>query len=196
LLGAKTEIPVKKSQEKAMRSIPFLQSQLAYERAAGRTATLLVLVTVLGLGLAANAQNSLFQPGDVFISLQATSQVGEFTPHGMLVQTLNIPSQPSGMAFDLNGNLYVTDIGGASEFNNNGVLVNPNFITGQVLPVSISMPGGSFPALVGDEDLFVINQYNNLGQLINSYSVQTNGLVGPSFLDLLPDRRTVLYTLV
>jgi hypothetical protein len=178
-----------------MRSIQFLQSQLFSETLAIRkAATLTALVLLFGLGLAANAQDSAFQPGDVFVSLE-TAQVKEFTPAGVLVQTLDSPSQSAGMAFDLNGNLYVTDLGGVSEFNNNGVLINPSFITGQALPVSISMPGGYFPALVGDEDLFVINKYNNLGQLIDSYNVETNGLVGPSFVDMLPDRQNVLYTL-
>lgn len=165
-----------------------------------RKATLLVLTGILVLGLAADAQ-SAFQNGDVFVAV-GNGQVKEFTPAGTLVQTLSDSTgrDTAGLAFDLDGNLYVAGnsggVGAVSKFNNNGVLINANFITGQVLPVSISMAGGSFPALVGDEVVLVINQYNNLGALINSYTVQTENGVGPSFLDLLPDMQTVLYTCV
>jgi hypothetical protein len=125
---------------------------------------------------------------------------------GMLVQTLNDTTGSSittGMAFDANANLYVTNfsLGTVSEFDGNGNLVNANFIsgTGQVSPESISMPGGQFPLLLGDADLHdqngngIINQYSNTGALLNTWHVQVENR-GTDWVDLQPDGQTVLYT--
>lgn len=152
--------------------------------------------TVLSLGLAVHAQNNVFRPGDVFLSV-GSGQVKEFTSSGALVQTLNdgTGGETSGLAFDASGNLYVSnfDQGTAAKFNSNGTLINSRFISGQAQPDAISIRGGLFPALVGDAALSVINQYDSSGHLLNSYPVQTQ-LGGTQFVDLQPDHETALYT--
>lgn len=147
--------------------------------------------------LAGAAQASDFANGDVFVAI-GNSTVQEYTPNGVLVQTLNDLSgstYTTGMAFDSTGNLYVTNfsIGTLSQFNIHGALMNTNFITGQVNPESMSMPGGSFPALVGDAGQGVINQYNAAGGLINSFAVAIQNR-GTDWVDLQPNRSTVYYT--
>ena len=126
-----------------------------------------------------------YTPGDVFVAI-GSGEVQEFTPTGVLVQTLNDTTgstYTAGMAFDIQGNLYVTNfsLGMISEFDINGNLINANFVsgTGQVTPESISLPGGQFPAIVGDADFHdqngngIISQYDSTGALLT---------VGPSRL--------------
>lgn len=123
------------------------------------------LIFVLGLSVSASA--GTYQTGDVFAAI-GSGQVDEFTPTGVLVQTLNDTTgsfYTAGMAFDNSGNLYVTNfsVGTISEFNNAGALVNANFITGQTNNESIATGTGNFPILVGDAGLNLINQYNSSG---------------------------------
>ena len=125
-----------------------------------RKATLTALAVVLGLALAANAQQEKDNPhglardvpsvpqakhsppgrhmryaaGDVFVSV-GTGQVIEFTPTGTIVQILDDTTgstYTAGSAFDKAGNFYVTNfsLGSVSEFDVNGNLVNANFISG------------------------------------------------------------------
>jgi hypothetical protein len=197
-----------------------------------RKQTLTVLGLVLGLALAVNAQQMRYvpddqrmergspveplkhaptrhpvryTPGDVFVAI-GSGEVQEFTPTGVLVQTLNDTTgstYTAGMAFDIQGNLYVTNfsLGMISEFDINGNLVNANFVsgTGQVTPESISLPGGQFPAIVGDADFHdqngngIISQYDSTGALINRWSVAVESR-GTDWSDLQPDGHTVLYT--
>ena len=101
------------------------------------------------------------------------------------------------MAFDSNGNLYVTNfqIGSVSKFDYNGVLVNKNFITGQINPESISIPGGQFPALVGDAGAPFIKKYSSSGGIpLKSYPAQIEKKGTGLGLSYSPDRKTVLYT--
>jgi hypothetical protein len=196
-----------------------------------RKATLTLLGPILGLALTVNAQqvkdypaaermeqapshlapyipttrHVRYTPGDVFVAI-GNGMVQEFTPAGVLVQTLDDTSgstYTAGMAFDTHGNLYVTNFsnGTISEFDINGNLVNANFIanTGQVHPESISMPGGQFPAIVGDADLHagngdgIISQYSSTGALLNTWQVAVESR-GTDWSDLQPDGHTVLYT--
>ena len=197
-----------------------------------RKATLIALGTILSLALVANAQEErdrttpdgrpftgvrqapksdtgvhrAYTPGDVLVAI-GNSEVLEFTPAGVLVQTLNDTSgaeYTTGMAFDSRGNLYVTnfDAGTVSKFDPNGNLVNAAFIaaTDQVHPESISFsPGAVFPVLIGDADLHdqngngIINQYDENGNLLNSYIVEAENR-GTDWTDLQPDGQTVLYT--
>jgi WD40 repeat protein len=160
-----------------------------------RKVSVATFTAILLLGLAAHAQNNVFGPSDVFLSV-GSGQVKEFTSSGTLVQTLNdgTGGETTGLAFDASGNLYVSnfDQGTVAKFNVNGTLINSRFISGQAQPDAISMRGGLFPVLIGDAALSVINQYDSSGHLLNSYPVQTQ--IGTQFVDLLPDRETVLYT--
>ncbi len=192
-----------------------------------RKTTLVAIAVVLGVALVANAQQvkSLgahtpsapqvksapitqhvkYAAGDVFVSV-GTGLVLEFTPAGVLVQTLDDTSgstYTAGSAFDSKGNFYVTNfsLSTVSEFDVNGNLVNANFIsgTGQVTPESVSMPGGVFPLLLGDADLHdqngngIINQYDATGALVNTWHVAVENR-GTDWVDLQPDGCTVLYT--
>jgi streptogramin lyase len=153
-------------------------------------------VSTLGLVVAAQA-GTTYQTGDVFAAV-GNGMVLEFTPTGTLVQTINDGSGSpftTGMAFDSSGNLYVTNfsVGSVSKLDNAGNIINTNFITGQVNPESISMPGGSFPAIVGDAGQNVINQYDSSGARINTYTVATQNR-GTDWVDEQPDRQTVYYT--
>lgn len=196
-----------------------------------RKLTIVLLGAVLGLAVVANAQeleatpdghhfalpyrpaptkqmsgglHVRYTPGDVFVAV-GNGRVQEFTPAGVLVQTLDDTTgstYTAGMAFDQQGNLYVTNFsaGIISKFDVNGNLVAADFAgTGQVSPESISMPGGLFPMLVGDADLHtangdgVISQYNSNGVLLNTWTVAVENR-GTDWVDLQPDLQTVLYT--
>ncbi|MGB8887402.1 MAG: hypothetical protein WCC87_11810 [Candidatus Korobacteraceae bacterium] len=197
-----------------------------------RKATITVLGSILGLALTADAQQMRYAPndkrvepgspvehskraptrhpvrytpGDVFVAI-GSGEVEEFTPAGVLVQTLDDTTgstYTTGMAFDTHGNLYVTNfsLGTVSEFDIDGNLVNANFIsgTGQVSPESISLPGGQFPAIVGDADLHaengdgIISEYSSTGALLNTWEVAFENR-GTDWSDLQPDGHTVLYT--
>lgn len=160
--------------------------------------TFFALAAVLGLALTANAAQGIkYTPGDVFVAVGA-GHVIEFTPAGAQVQTLDCltgSTYTTGMAFDTKGNLYVTNfsIGTVSEFDINGNCTNASFITGQVNPESDSMPGGLFPALIGDAGQNLINEYDGTGTLLHSFVVQIENR-GTDWVDLQPDLCTVLYT--
>jgi len=164
-----------------------------------RRFTFLALAGILTLGLALNVQaGTMYKFGDVFVSV-GSGQVQEFTPTGVLVQTLNDGSGSvftTGSAFDSAGNLYVTNfsVGTVSKFDNKGNLVNTNFITGQVFPESISFhTGGNFSAIVGDAGSHLINEYDSTGTLLHSNTVLTQE-VGTDWVDLQSDGHTVYYT--
>jgi hypothetical protein len=167
-----------------------------------RRFTFLALAGILTLGLALNAQASnnpsAYKFGDVFVSV-GNSTVEEFTPTGVLVQTLNDASGSTfttGSAFDSAGNLYVTNfsVGTVSKFDNKGNLVNTNFITGQTLPESISFhSGGNFSAIVGDAGSNLINEYDSTGTLLHSNTALIQNR-GTDWVDLQSDGHTVYYT--
>jgi len=164
--------------------------------------TAFALVAAVALVGTAQAGNP-FVLGDVFVAI-GNGQVGEFTPNGVLTQTLNDgtgSTLTTGMAFDSSGNLYVTNfsLGSVSQFNVNGILTNPTFITGtghQTNPESISMvSGGHFPMLVGDAGQNTINQYGSSGGTtpLNTWTVNTENR-GTAWVDLQTDGHTVYYT--
>jgi hypothetical protein len=164
-----------------------------------RRFTFLALAGILTLGLALNVQaGTMYKFGDVFVSV-GSGQVQEFTPTGVLVQTLNDGSGSTfttGSAFDSAGNLYVTNfsIGSVSKFDNSGNLINMNFITGQVFPESISFhSGGTFSAFVGDAGSNLINEYDSTGTLLHSNTALIQN-VGTDWVDLQSDGHTVYYT--
>jgi len=162
-----------------------------------RRVTLIVLAATLALALAATAQaGTTYQLGDVFVAV-GNGLVNEYTPAGVFVQTMNNGTgnaYTTGMAFDSSANLYVTNFNTTtSKFDSSGNLVNAAWVTGQTNNESIAMPGGAFPALIGDASRNTIGQYNNSGTLINTYTVQTENR-GTDWVDLLPNGKTVYYT--
>ena len=159
-----------------------------------RRATLTLLALLLGLSVVAFASD--FQTGDVFVAI-GNGEVNEYTPTGVLVQTLNDTQGgfTTGMAFDAGGNLYVTNfsVGSISQFDVHGNLTNATFVSGLTNPESISMINGAFPALVGDAGTTLIHQYNSSGGLVNTFTVARENR-GTDWVDLQSDGKTVLYT--
>lgn len=156
------------------------------------------LIFTLAFSISAQA-GSLYGKGDVFAAI-GNGRVDEFTPRGVLVQTLNDGSgstYATGMAFDSAGNLYVTNfsIGTVSQLNNSGGVLNTTFITGQVNPESIVATGGGATFWVGDAGQApgVINEYNSSGRLVHSYTGLTTQNRGTDWIDFL-NSNTVIYT--
>ncbi|HEV2175993.1 MAG TPA: PEP-CTERM sorting domain-containing protein [Terriglobia bacterium] len=159
----------------------------------------LMVVGMVGVfGASAIAQDNTNLPyttGDVFAAI-GNGQVDEFTPTGVLVQTLNDTTGAAfttGMAFDAAGNLYVTNFsaGSVSMFDNAGNVTNANFITGQVEPESIVAAASGFT--VGDAGQNVINQYNSSGMLVHSFTGLTTQNRGTDWIDF-QNSTTILYT--
>src|SRR5258708_142254 len=103
------------SSPRATSSLPSARLLLSANQTWRRTmrrSPILALTGFLILGLAvATAQPSKYQFGDVFVSV-GNSTVLEFSPTGVLVQTLNDASGSAfttGSGFDSGGNFYVTN---------------------------------------------------------------------------------------
>lgn len=159
-----------------------------------RRMMLFVLAGTIAIGLVATAQAGVtYTVGDVFVAI-GNGQVNEYTPSGVFVQNMNNGTgntYTTGMAFDSAANLYVTNFNSTtSKFDNSGNLVNAAWVTGQANNESISMPGGAFPALIGDASLSTIKQYNSSGVLLNNYTVQIEDR-GTDWVDLLANGKTV-----
>jgi PEP-CTERM motif len=156
------------------------------------------LIAVMVMGLAVSAQaGSKYVFGDVFTAV-GNGTVQEWTPAGVLVQTLNTGQGgfTTGMAFDSSSNLYVTNFsnGTITQFDNSGNVLNGTWATGMSNPESISpSPNGAFPFLVGDAGSNQIRQFNSTGTLVNSFTALTQNR-GTDWVDLQPDQKTVLYT--
>jgi PEP-CTERM motif len=163
-----------------------------------RRIVLFVLAGTIAIGLVATAQAGVtYTVGDVFVAI-GNGQVNEYTPSGVFVQNMNNGTgnfYTTGMAFDSAGNLYVTNFNSTiSKFDNSGNLVNAAWVTGQTNNESISMPGGLFPALVGDASQNTIGQYSSAGgAAINTYTVQIEDR-GTDWVDLQANGKTVYYT--
>ena len=115
-----------------------------------------------------------YTKGNIFASV-GNGKVKEFTPAGVLVQTLDTTTgsnYTTGSAFDPSGNFYVTSFGGSkvSKFDNTGTLANANFVTGNTDNESLvfDMAGNFF---LGQADgVQKLYKYNSSGTLINSWS--------------------------
>jgi hypothetical protein len=87
-----------------------------------------------GALFSSNAWAIAYTPGDVFADVGG-GIIKEFTPAGVLVQSLNTthPGEGDGMAFDASGNLYATSGFAANtvvKFNNSGTLITASFGSG------------------------------------------------------------------
>ena len=122
-------------------------------------------LTVGGWSIVAAAPAHAATPianGDIIASL-ANGQVNEYTPAGVLVQTLMTATLPAGMAFDGSGNLYVTDFlsndilkrdaitGTVTVFSNNTILADG---TSYNSPESIAFGPGFAKMYVSDANRF------------------------------------------
>jgi hypothetical protein len=156
---------------------------------------------LLGASFVTTAQaGSTYQKGDVFAAI-GSGQVDEFTPTGVLVQTLNDGSGATfttGMAFDSAGNLYVTNFGSGtvSKLDNMGNIVNSSFITGvgTKIPESIVPTGGGTSFYIGGPSYPAIDQFNAAGGFVQTFSVLGGtGTGGTDWIDF-QNSNTILYT--
>ena len=158
----------------------------------------LLIALSLTLATVTDASAIPYTFGNVFASI-GNGKVAEYTPTGTLVQILNTTtnaSETTGSAFDAAGNFYVTGFqtNTLSRFNNNGVLLNANFIAGNnpVNNESIVFDAtGNF--YVGGARGNIIRKFNSAGTLLNTYTV-TVGPRGTDWIDLAADQRTLFYT--
>jgi PEP-CTERM motif len=151
------------------------------------------LVLALSLTAAANA-GSAYQIGDVFVAVTGVG-IEEFTPTGTLVQTINggaLSGFTTGMAFQDNGNLLVTDFssGNVVQYNNSGALLNGSFATGIGTPESIAIDNAGH-IYVSSTSGTGITEYNSTGGAALGTSIAGTRT---DWIDLAADQKTMLYT--
>lgn len=151
-----------------------------------------MLLLLCSAGLA--EAGSSYAVGDVFLGINGVG-VEEFTPTGTLVQTINGGGglfTVTGMAFQSNGNLLVTNFGGGNvvQYDNSGNLLNASFVTGISAPESIAIDstGNVYVSSVGGTG---ITKYTSAGgAAINTSIAGTRS----DWIDLAADQKTMLYT--
>jgi hypothetical protein len=135
-----------------------------------------------------------YTQGDVFLGVTGVG-VEEFTPTGTLVQTFNggaLSTYVTGMAFQNNGNLLVTDFSGGNvaQYDNSGTLLNAHWASGISSPESIAIDaaGNVYVSSVGGTG---ITKYTSSGGLpIGTTLAGTR----TDWIDLGSDQHTMLYT--
>jgi hypothetical protein len=130
--------------------------------------------------------------GDVFAAT-GNGRVKEFTPAGVLVQTLDdttASTYTTGMCFDQSGNFFVTNISltSVSKFDNSGNVIAANFLTGLTTPEScvLDTAGNIY---VGEAHISQIKKFSSTGTLLATYT--TPG--GSDWIDLAADQCTMFY---
>ncbi len=152
-----------------------------------------VFALLLALGLATTVNASTYTVGDVFVAVTGVG-VEEFTPTGTLVQTITGGQSGflTGMAFQSNGNLLLTDFssGNVIQYDNSGNLISGTFITGISLPESIAIDaaGHIYVSSVGGTG---ITEYNSTGGAAIGTSIAGTRT---DWIDLAADQHTMLYT--
>jgi hypothetical protein len=149
---------------------------------------------ILGFAGVAKA-GSAYTVGDVFLGV-ANVGVEEFTPTGTLVQTINggaLSGFVTGMAFQNNGNLLVTDFSSGSvvQYDNSGNLLNATFNTvavGSPESIAIDSAGNVYVSSVGGAG---ITKYTSAGGAAISTSIAGTRT---DWIDLAADQHTMLYT--
>lgn len=156
-----------------------------------------LVAVVIGIGTAGTAQAVPFTLGDIFASV-GNGLVKEFTPAGVLVQTLNSTtgaSEMTGSAFDSAGNFFVTGFGTStlSKFNNSGVLQSANFIAPNNPTNNESIVFDSVGNFyVGGAGGNIIRKFNSAGGLLDTFTVTRSR--GSDWIDLAADQKTLFYT--
>jgi hypothetical protein len=147
----------------------------------------------------ASANGVALVKGDVLAGT-GSAQVKNFSPTGTLQDTLTDNSGASfttGMCFDSEANLYVTDFGTTmSKYDTGGNLVTSPFGTGFA-------PGHPESCTVNaKDDIYVggpgspsIEKLNASGELLKTFSVESGGRTdGTDWVDLAADQCTIYYT--
>jgi hypothetical protein len=113
--------------------------------------------------------------GDIFVIL--SGQVSEFSPAGIIINTLTGFNTASGLAFDSAGNLYISNLNGGgagqgfiTEITSGGV--RSTFASGLSYPNNIAFNAAG--------DLFVTDGYGSSGATANGYDTITEITPGKS----------------
>jgi len=144
---------------------------------------------VMGATLPAPAHAVIFQTGDVFAAV-GNGNIDRFASDGTFIETLNIGAGgfTTGMAFDAAGNLFATGftVNTVAKFDNDGNLLNSNFLSGLSTPESIVIDQSG--------NIFV----GNLGNGIRKYDSDGNFLgtvisTSVDWFDLTADQSTFVF---
>ncbi len=165
---------------------------------------LVVLLAVIAASLvagspAAFANGVPLTNGDVLAAV-GNGQVKHFSSTGSLLDTLDTgtgATYTTGMCFDANHNLFVTDFDSdISEFNATGNLVNGTWVSSYPSSVESCTFNASGDMFVGGPSQSTIYEYSPAGSVLNTFSVATDpsGTSGTDWLDLESDQCTLLYT--
>jgi PEP-CTERM motif len=136
--------------------------------------------------------------GDVFASI-GTGRVNEYTPGGVLVQTLNTGNGAAfttGSGFDSSGNFFVTDFGSnvVSKFDNSGNLINGSFLTGfSTDPESVSFASNGNIFIGQADGTHQIREYTSAGAFVAAFSADVTGQRGTDWIDLASNQTTLYY---
>jgi DNA-binding beta-propeller fold protein YncE len=140
-----------------------------------------------------------YTTGDVFADVGG-GIIKEFTPAGVLVQSLNDthPGEGDGMAFDASGNLYATAGFAANtvvKFDNSGNLITANFGSGyNSHPESIVVDNTNGVLYVGQADGNAnVLKFSLTGTPLGSFAPARQDR-GTDWVDLQSDLHTLRYT--
>ena len=135
-----------------------------------------------------------YTQGNVFLGVTNVG-VEEFTPTGTYVQTIKggaLSQYTTGMAFQNNGNLLVTDFTGGkvAQYDNSGALLNGSWASGISSPESIAIDaaGNVYVSSVGGTG---ITKYTSSG---GSAIGTTLAGTRTDWIDLGSDQHTMLFT--
>lgn len=143
----------------------------------------------LALASASPASAVLFVEGDVFASI-GSGLVQHYNAAGVLLETLDTTNGgfTTGSAFDASGNLYVTNFSAnrVAVFDNTGVLVNADFVSGLSTPESVvfDQAGNLYVGNLGNG----IRKYTSAGAFVGTV-INTR----VDFFDLTADQSTFRY---
>ena len=154
-----------------------------------------LLTCVISFG----AEAAPFQEGDVFAAV-GNGRVAQYDENGAFKDILDTTRGgfTTGMAFDSNDNLYVTNFTdrSISRFNSSGTLTESQFVTsptGANSPESIVFDAdGNF--FVGHADGNAdVAKYDSAGTLLDTFRVAIEDR-GSDWIDLAADQKTLVYT--
>ena len=149
------------------------------------------LFSIALLAAACLPLQAAFNIGDVFASI-GNGKVQRFSSTGTLLQTMDtgLGGFTTGSVFDAAGNFYVTTFsaGTVAKFDNNGVLLNANYIAGLSAPESLvfDSAGNLYVGQAGGN----IRMYTATGTFIKALTTSGN----TDWIDLAADQTTMFYT--
>ena len=160
-----------------------------------RTLGIIEIVVVL-MALSTVASAIPFQVGDVFAAV-GNGNVQHYDKNGNLLETLNtgLGGFTTGMAFDSNGNLYVTnfDKTNVAKFDDTGTLLGMfgSGYNGKPESILFDASGNAYVGAVdGDND---VRKFDAGGTPIGQFNVATEDR-GSDWIDLAADQCTLFYT--